>query len=192
MARKEVRFCLWERSWCLFRNRLLWRILWKEAGLIPLTWQITAANDVLKACVVCRLFMILQATLFWVTIRGSEKPDHDRIYVVTSLIMRGLLIDGKETCNEFLFRAFLLTHINLFTTSLLTISLSFLRVVRTPTLSFSFERAYWYRNSDSLSTKTSHPYPFLYFSSTRSSFHFISFHLHFLSPYILSPYILSL
>ena len=46
------------------------------------------------------------------------------------------------------------------------------------------ERAYLYRNLDPLSTKTSHPYPFLYFSFTRPpfhcAFHFILFYLYFL------------
>ena len=75
------------------------------------------------------------------------------------------------------FGAFIPTHNNLFTTPLLVNLLSFL-VVRTPTLSFFFERAYWYRNLDPFSRKISYLYPFLYFGLKRLFFivSFISFY----------------
>ena len=73
------------------------------------------------------------------------------------------------------FQAFFPTHNNFFTTSVPMILPLSLLVVQTPTLS-SFERAYWYQNLDPLSTTTSHPYPFLYFSLTR---------LFFILPFIL-------
>ena len=122
------------------------------------------------------------------------RPNSPAFSYVNLRAYGGFASDGKEACNEFPCNEFpfLPTHINLVTTSLLMISLSSLPAVQTPTLNSSYERAYLYRNLDPLSTKTSHPYPFLSFSSTWSSFHFISFHHHFLSPYTLSPYILSL
>ena len=108
------------------------------------------------------------------------------IFIRESQSIWGFRLWREGNLQRIPFQAFLPTHINLVTTSLLMISLSSLPAVQTPTLSSSYERAYLYRNLDPLSMKTSHPYPFLYFSSTRSSFHFNSFHLHFLSPYILS------
>ena len=111
---------------------------------------------------------------------------HASIFICKSQSIWGFCLWQEGNLQRIPFQAFLPTHINLVTTSLLIISLSSLPVVQTQSLSSSYERAYLYRNLDPLSMKTSHPYPFLYFSSTQSFFHFISFHLYFLSPYILS------
>ena len=113
---------------------------------------------------------MLQSVVFW--------PNSPAFSYANLRAHRGFAFDGKGTCNVFLSSVLARSH-----QSLHHISPDNFTIISSCRSNSNFEllreRVYWYRNLDPLSTKTSHPYPFLYFSFTQPSFS-LCLSLHFI------------